>query len=120
MLRRKIISWLFVAFCAGSVLIALVPLTLLLSFVVTRGAQALNLEFFTSMPKPVGEPGGGMANAIVGTLILAGRGSLLAIPLWIFCGAYLSENAGSPVAPAGRVPAHRLKRVPPVVTGVFW
>ena len=62
------------AFCALSVLIALVPLAFILFFVVSQGIRAVNLEFFTHMPRPVGEPGGGMANAIVGTLILTGLG----------------------------------------------
>jgi phosphate transport system permease protein len=119
MLRRKIISWLFVAFCAGSVLVALIPLTLLLSFVVTRGVQALTLEFFTSMPKPVGEPGGGMANAIVGTLILSGLGAVLAIPIGILSGVYVSEYAGSRFASAVRFSADTLNGVPSIVVGVF-
>jgi len=119
MLRRKIISWIFVAFCAGSVLVALIPLTLLLSFVVTRGAQALTLEFFTSMPKPVGEPGGGMANAIVGTLILSGLGAVLAIPIGILSGVYVSEYAGSRFASAVRFSADTLNGVPSIVVGVF-
>ena len=74
--RRKLLSSLFVGFCALSVLVALVPLAFILFFVVSQGIQALNLDFFTQMPKPVGEAGGGMANAIVGTLILTGLGSL--------------------------------------------
>jgi phosphate transport system permease protein len=119
MFQRKLISWVFVAFCAASVLIALVPLVLLLSFVVTRGISALNLEFFTSMPKPVGEPGGGMANAIVGTLILAGLGSLLAIPIGILSGVYMSEFAGGRFAAAVRFSADTLNGVPSIVIGVF-
>jgi phosphate transport system permease protein len=119
MLRRKIISWLFVAFCAGSVVVALVPLAMLLSFVVTRGIQALNIEFLTSMPKPVGEHGGGMANAIVGTLILAGLGSVLAIPIGILSGVYMSEYAGSRFASAVRFSADTLNGVPSIVVGVF-
>src|SRR5262249_1829685 len=119
LVRRQFVSWLFVAFCAGSVLIALVPLILLLSFVVTRGIQALNVEFFTSMPKPVGEPGGGMANAIVGTLILAGLGSLLAIPVGILSGVYMSEYAGGRLAAAVRFSADTLNGVPSIVIGVF-
>jgi phosphate transport system permease protein len=119
MFRRKLLSWLFVAFCAGSVLIALVPLILLLSFVVTRGITALNVEFFTSMPKPVGEPGGGMANAIVGTLILAGLGSLLAIPIGILSGVYMSEYAGGRFSAAVRFSADTLNGVPSIVIGVF-
>src|SRR5262249_35250447 len=119
MFRRKFVSWVFVAFCAASVLIALVPLVLLLSFVVTRGISALNVEFFTSMPKPVGERGGGMANAIVGTLILAGLGSVLAIPIGILSGVYMSEYAGGRFAAAVRFSADTLNGVPSIVIGVF-
>ena len=78
---RKLLSSLFVAFCAGSVLIALVPLGFVLFFVVSQGIQSVNLDFFTHMPKPVGEPGGGMGNAIVGTLILTGLAAAMAVPI---------------------------------------
>ena len=117
--RRKLTSSLFVGFCAGSVLLALVPLAFILFFVVSEGVQALNFDFFTSMPKPVGEPGGGMANAIVGTLMLAGLGSLLAIPIGIISGIYMSEYAGSRFASAVRFAADTLNGVPSIVIGVF-
>ena len=67
---------MFVAACALSVLLALVPLAFVLFFVISQGVQALNLDFFTHMPRPVGEPGGGMANAIVGTLMLTGLAAI--------------------------------------------
>jgi phosphate transport system permease protein len=118
-LRRKIVSWLFVAFCIGSVLLALVPLVLVLFYVVSQGAQALDVEFFTSMPKPVGEPGGGMANSIVGTLILAGVGSLFAIPIGVLSGVYMAEYAGSRLASSIRFAADTLNGVPSIVIGVF-
>ena len=63
------------ALCALSVLVALVPLAFILFFVVTQGIPSLNSISSRSMPQPVGEPGGGMANAIVGTLILIGLAS---------------------------------------------
>jgi phosphate transport system permease protein len=116
---RTFVSWLFVAFCAGAVLIALVPLAFILFFVVSQGVQALNFEFFTSMPKPVGEPGGGMANAIVGTLMLVGLGALLAIPVGILSGVYMSEYAGTRFASAVRFAADTLNGVPSIVIGVF-
>ena len=116
---RKAISWLFVAFCAASVLIALVPLAFILFFVVSQGIQALNFEFLVSMPKPVGEPGGGMGNAIVGTLILASLGSLFAIPIGILSGVYMSEYAGTRFASAVRFAADTLNGVPSIVIGVF-
>jgi phosphate transport system permease protein len=117
--RRRIISHVAVTLCALSVLIALVPLAFILFFVVTRGIQALNLDFFTQLPQPVGEPGGGMANAIVGTLMLSGLGGLLAIPIGIVSGIYMSEYAGTKLAAAIRFSADTLNGVPSIVIGVF-
>ena len=77
---RKIKSGIFVSFCALSIAVALVPLAFIFFFVLKEGLQALDYDFFTQMPKPVGEPGGGMANAIVGTLIIVGLGALFARP----------------------------------------
>ena len=116
---RRLRSWLFVAFSTMSVLIALVPLVFILFFVITRGIQALNVDFFTHMPTPVGEPGGGMANAIVGTLALAGIGALLAIPIGILSGVYMSEYTGSRLSSAIRFAADTLNGVPSIVIGVF-
>ena len=116
---RKTCSSIFVALCACAVLIALVPLALVLFFVVSQGIQALNLEFFTNMPKPVGEPGGGMANAIVGTLILVSLGSLMAIPIGVLSGVYMSEYAGTRFAAVVRFAADTLNGVPSIVIGVF-
>ena len=116
---RRLVSALFVTFCAGSVLVALVPLAFILFFVISQGVQALNVEFFTAMPKPVGEAGGGMANAIVGTLMLAGLGSVLAIPIGVVSGIYMSEYAGTRLASAVRFAADTLNGVPSIVIGVF-
>ena len=66
--------------CGLSVLLALVPLAFILFFVVTRASRPLNCDFFTQLPKPVGEAGGGMANAIVGTLMLIGTRRVLRGP----------------------------------------
>ena len=117
--RRRIVSALFVAGCGLSVLVALVPLAFILFFVVSQGIPALNVAFFTHMPAPVGEPGGGMANAIVGTLILTGLGSLLAIPIGIMSGVYMSEYAGTRFAALVRFAADTLNGVPSIVMGVF-
>jgi phosphate transport system permease protein len=117
--RRRIVSHIVVTLCALSVLIALVPLAFILFFVVTRGIAALNWDFFTQLPKPVGEPGGGMANAIVGTLMLSGLGAIFAIPIGIMSGVYMSEYAGSRFAAAVRFAADTLNGVPSIVIGVF-
>jgi phosphate transport system permease protein len=71
------------------------------------------------MPKPVGETGGGMANAIVGTLMIVGIGALFAIPTGIMSGIYLSEYAGTRVSSAARFAADTLNGVPSIVIGVF-
>jgi phosphate transport system permease protein len=117
--RRKALSSAFVGFCALSVLLALVPLAFVLFFVVSQGIRAINVDFFTQMPKPVGEPGGGLANSIVGTLILAGLGSLLAIPIGVMSGIYMAEYAGTRVASLIRFAADTLNGVPSIVIGVF-
>jgi phosphate transport system permease protein len=116
---RKVASSVFVCFCIGSVLVALVPLALILFFVVREGIQALNLDFFTHMPAPVGELGGGMANAIVGTLMITGLGALFAIPIGIMSAVYMSEYAGTRLASAIRFAADTLNGVPSIVIGVF-
>ncbi len=117
--RRKLLSSLFVLFCGGAVVIALIPLAFILFFVISQGIQALNIQFFTHMPTPVGEPGGGMANAIVGTLILAGLAALMALPIGIVSGVYMSEYAGSRFADVVRFAADTLNGVPSIVIGVF-
>jgi phosphate transport system permease protein len=118
-LRRRIVSSLFVVFCASAVLVALMPLVLILFFVVSQGIQALNLEFFTHMPQPVGELGGGMANAITGTLILVALAALMAVPIGVISGVYMAEYAGSRLASAIRFAADTLNGVPSIVIGVF-
>jgi phosphate transport system permease protein len=118
-LRRKIVSGAFVAFCALAVVAALVPLGFILFFVVSRGISALDLAFFTQTPKPVGEPGGGMANAMVGTVILIGMAAVMAVPVGILSGIYVSEYRRSPLASAVRFSADVLNGVPSIVIGIF-
>jgi phosphate transport system permease protein len=116
---RKALSAGFVVFCGASVVIALVPLGFVLFFVVTQGVRAVNPAFFLQMPKPVGEAGGGMANAIVGTLLVSGLAGLMAIPIGIGSGIYMSEYSGTRVASLIRFAADTLNGVPSIVIGVF-
>lgn len=116
---RRFVSGAFVAACAASVVVAVVPLVLILYYVVSSGIQALNLEFFTMMPKPVGETGGGMLNAFVGTLIVTGIASVLAVPIGVLSGIYMSEYAGTRLAVATRFAADTLNGVPSIVIGIF-
>jgi phosphate transport system permease protein len=114
-----VLSALFVFACALCVGLALVPLAFVLFFVVSQGVQSLNVDFFTHNPRPVGEPGGGMANAIVGTLILTGLAAAMAVPIGILSGVYLSEYRGSRFTSAVRFAADTLNGVPSIVIGVF-
>jgi phosphate transport system permease protein len=116
---RKAVSSIFVAACALSVIVALVPLAFVLFFVISQGVEALTLEFFTRMPRPVGESGGGMANAIVGTLILTGLAAAMAIPVGVVSGIYLSEYPGTRLSSIVRFAADTLNGVPSIVIGVF-
>ncbi len=118
-LRRRLISKMVVAFCSLSVLLALVPLVLVLFFIARQGWGALNLDFFTKLPKPVGEVGGGMANAIVGTLIIVGVGAALAVPVGVLAGVFLAEYPRSPLAAGCRFAADVLTGVPSIVIGIF-
>jgi phosphate transport system permease protein len=117
--RRKLASSILVGFCALSVLLALIPLGFVLFYVVSEGVRALNVDFFTQMPKPVGESGGGMANSIVGTLIVTGLGSVFAIPIGVLSGVYMSEYASTRFASVVRFAADTLNGVPSIVIGVF-
>ncbi len=117
--RRKIISRIVEALCALAVVLALIPLAMILFYVLTRGLSALNFAFFTHTPKPVGEAGGGMANAIVGTLILIGIAALFAVPIGMICGIHLAEYAGTKFSSIVRFAADVLNGVPSIVIGMF-
>jgi phosphate transport system permease protein len=116
---RKTLSAAFVAFCGLAVLLALVPLVLVLFFVISQGVQSLNLDFFSQTPKPTGEVGGGMANSIVGTLMMTGLGSLMAVPIGIISGVYMSEYSGTRFSSLVRFCADTLNGVPSIAIGVF-
>lgn len=117
--RRKLLSNLVVALCALSVLIALVPLALIFAYVIKQGFSSLSWDFFTKMPKPVGETGGGMANAILGTLMLMAIASVIAIPIGLIAGVYLSEYGRKGFATVVRFTADVLNGIPSIVIGIF-
>jgi phosphate transport system permease protein len=116
---RKGLSHAIVTLSAVAVLLALVPLVLVLSYVLMQGLSSLNWGFFTHMPTPVGESGGGMANAIVGSLLVTGMGALFAVPVGLIAGIYASEYRGTRLAFAARFAADTLNGVPSIVVGVF-
>jgi phosphate transport system permease protein len=99
--------------------VTLLPLFLILGYLVVKGASSLNFAFFTHLPTPVGVSGGGMANAIVGTLELIGLAWIMATPIGIGAGLYLAQNRGGQIARAVRFAADVLIGVPSIVVGIF-
>ncbi|TMI88185.1 MAG: phosphate ABC transporter permease PstA [Bacillati bacterium ANGP1] len=104
---------------AASTLMALVPLASVLIYVVVQGAGAVNWEFFTRLPRPVGEGGGGMANAIAGSLTLIALASCVGVPIGVLGGLYLAELGGGPLGWWIRFTTDVLNGVPSIVIGVF-
>ncbi len=100
------------------VLLAIFPLILIFSYTVAQGLGAINIDFFVHMPRPVGESGGGMANALVGTLILIGIGALVGLPVGILGGIYLAEYGNNPFASTVRFLADVMSGIPSIVVGV--
>lgn len=103
----------------AAALAALVPLVSIFVYVVSKGLSHLNMDFFINLPKPVGEPGGGMANAILGSLLLIFLSSLWSVPLGIAGGIYLSEFSGRKGGNFLRFTADVLSGVPSIVVGIF-
>ena len=95
------------------------PLLLIFGFLLYQGASAINLDFFTHLPKPVGEPGGGVANAIVGSLIMIGLAACLGLPVGILAGVYLAESNDRRLPWMVRYVADVLNGVPSIVFGIF-
>ncbi len=100
-------------------IIAVIPLGLILSYVTMKGIGGLDWAFFTELPKPVGEQGGGMGNALVGTLQLLGLSALFGIPPGIMAGIYLSEHGAQPLGRAVRFAADVMSGIPSITVGLF-
>jgi phosphate transport system permease protein len=99
--------------------IVTLPLLLIMFHLLHQGAAHIRPGFFTDMPKPVGETGGGMANAIVGTLILIGTASVVGLPVGIGAGLYLADRRGSSLATIVRFLSDVLNGLPSIVLGIF-
>lgn len=117
--RRKLVNALLLGLCGLALLLVLVPLASLLYYVVRQGLGSLNVDFFIRLPKPVGEPGGGMANAIVGTLTMVTLAAAFGLPLGILAGVYLAEFGRGRLAAAVRFACDVLTGVPSIVIGIF-
>ena len=117
--KSRAMQWLtiFLAFAC------VIPLIAILLFIIKAGITKLNWHFLTNIPKPVGEIGGGIANALVGSIIIIGVAALIAIPIGVLTGIYLSENTKSRLAYWSRLSVDVLQGVPSIVVGIvayFW
>jgi len=117
--RRRALSFLMTGLCVFAVFAALVPVALIFFFVVKQGIGSLDWNFFTKMPMPPGETGGGMGNAIIGTIIICSLGALFAIPIGVLSGIYIVESGGTKLGAAARFAADTLNGVPSIVIGLF-
>lgn len=117
--RRKVINYLSLAVLCALSLAAIAPLFFIFAYLLLRGWGGLNLAFFIEAPKPVGETGGGMANAISGSLVLMGLSTVFGVPLGLACGMALAEFKKSPTARALRISIDLLTSVPSIVIGLF-
>ncbi len=100
-------------------LLATLPLLFIIFHLLKQGAAFIRPSFFTEMPMPIGEAGGGMSNAIVGTLILIGCASVIGLPVGIGAGIYLAEKRSTPLATLVRFLSDVLNGLPSIVLGIF-
>ena len=96
-----------------------IPLILILFYIVKQGVSALSWNFLVSLPKPVGETGGGILNALTGTLMLILISSIIAVPVGIICGVYISENRNGKIAGTARLAVEILQGIPSIVIGII-
>ena len=116
--RRRIIGDLARAACGLALLLALIPLVALIGYTISRGAKGLSVDFFTKLPVPEGVPGGGVANAIIGTLVIVALAAAMAIPVGLAVSLFLIERQGK-LAATIRFVADVMSGIPSIAIGVF-
>lgn len=117
--RRKLRGAIAEGLCSAAAIIAVGLFLIVLGYIVHKGLGALNLDFFTRTPAPVGQPSGGMANAIAGTLLIVAIGAIIAIPVGIGAGTYLAEYGNGRFASLVRLVTDVLTGVPSIVVGIL-
>src|ERR1700761_2715709 len=95
-----------------------VPLIIVLLYIIKQGVTQVNWHFLTNVPAPVGEPGGGISNALVGSIITVAMSSIIAIPIGMLAGIYLSGDGGTPLAPYSGFCVDIFQGVPSIVVGI--
>ncbi len=118
-MRRNVANPLATGRAVVSTILVVAPLVAIFVYLLYKGASSLNLAFFTQIPRPVGEAGGGMANAIAGSAVILGIASLLGVPIGIAAGIFLAEfGRGGRFANLVRFTADVLNGVPSIVMGI--
>ena len=118
-LRRSVVNHFVTGLAVFSTVLVLVPLVAIVGYLLYKGASSLNLAFFIHVPAPVGEPGGGMANAIMGSAVILALASSIGIPIGIAAGVYLAEyGRGRHLGNLVRFTADVLNGVPSIVMGI--
>ncbi len=119
-IRRRILydrlfkgTIIFLTFCS------ILPMFFILFFIASKGISVINWKFLTQLPKPVGETGGGISNAILGTLLLVGIATAFSVPVGILAGIFLSENRKGKLASLTRLCVETLQGVPSIVIGII-
>ena len=118
-IRRRLTNLFMLSLSAGAALVTLIPLGLILYHLMAKGFGEFNLDFFLHTPVPVGETGGGIASAIIGSMLLIAVASLIGLPIGISGGIYLSEYAGERAANIVRFMTDILNGAPSIVIGLF-
>jgi len=116
---RRLRSHIMIGLMYAAAVMAILPLLLIVIHLLRMGASSINVAFFTQVQKPPGESGGGMANAIVGTLILISIASAVGLPVGIGAGLYLAEKRATLLATTVRFLADVLNGLPSIVMGIF-
>jgi len=118
-MRRKLTNAAMLMLTGVATLLAILPLVWILAYVALEGGRFLSLDFFTQLPTPVGVPGGGIANAIVGSVIVVGIACLIAIPISLVAAFYVIDHPNTPLGVAVRFGTDVLSGVPSIVMGIF-
>jgi phosphate transport system permease protein len=117
--RRKTVNAVMLASAGLTTIIVVAPLIWILAYVIKAGLPVLDLSFFTQLPTPVGVPGGGLANALVGSLITVGLGALIAAPVGVLTGIYAATHPNTPLGLLIRFGTDVISGVPSIVMGIF-
>ncbi len=117
--RRKFVNVVMLTLTGMATLLAVFPLVWIISYVALEGGRFLSVDFFTQLPTPVGVPGGGVANAILGSAMVVGIACAIAIPISLVAAFYVTDHPNTPLGIAVRFGTDVLSGIPSIVMGIF-